>query len=117
MAKQLLACAAALALLSGAAVAQTTYESSRTTTVSPVAPADSYSATKTEKSYTPGGAAVESKQSYKSDLSGTSSSSMNKVVNPDGSSEITARKESSGSSGLPAPMTGTSTSTTTTIER
>jgi hypothetical protein len=120
MAKQLLACAAALALLSGAAVAQTTFESSRTTTVAPAAPVDTYSATKSEQSYSAGGAAVESKQSYKSGPMGSSTSSQSKVVNPDGSSEFTSRKESSGATGVPVvPQAGigSSTSTTTTIER
>jgi hypothetical protein len=78
---------------------------------------DSYSATKTEQSYTPGGAAVESKQTYKSGLNGTSSSSQSKVVNPDGSTEMTSHKESSGSSGLAIPPAGVDTTTTTTIQR
>jgi hypothetical protein len=109
-----------LALLSGAALAQT-YESttSRTTTVAPTipVPSDSYSATKTEKTYAPNGAAIEHRESYKSDMSGTASTQESKVVRPDGSSERTTRKEWSNSLPLPNPVPPASTTTTTTIQR
>jgi hypothetical protein len=116
MTKPLLAGAAALALLSGAAAAQTSYETTRTTTVAPTipAPTESYSATKTEQTVTPNGSAVETRQSYKSDVTGTASASQSKVVRPDGSSEVTTRKEWSGA---PSPLPPTSTTTTTTIQR
>jgi hypothetical protein len=126
MTKQLLAGAAALALLSGAAAAQT-LETTRTTTVSPAypaytAPADSYTTTKTERTYTPSGATVEREQSYQSGVSGTVSSSQSKVVRPDGSSEVTTRKEWSNSATVPssyppAPIPPASTSTTVTTYR
>jgi len=114
MTKQLLAGAAALALLSGAAAAQSTFESTRTTTVSPAVPAptESYSSTKTERTVTPGGAAVETQQSYKSDASGTASTTERQVVRPDGSSATTTRKEWTN-----APAPTASTTTTTTIQR
>jgi hypothetical protein len=122
MTKQLLASAAVLALLSGAAAAQTTLETTRTTTVNPAypAPVESYSTTKTERTYTPSGATVESQQSYQSGVTGTVSSSQNKVVRPDGSSEVTTRKEWSNSTiepsaypPAPLPPPGISTTTTT----
>ncbi|MEJ0069557.1 MAG: hypothetical protein WDO24_13410 [Pseudomonadota bacterium] len=120
MTKQLLVAAAALALLSGAAVAQT-YESttSRTTTVAPTipTPTDSYSSTKTERTYTPSGAAVERQQTYKSDLSGTAATQESKVMRPDGSSETSVRKEWSNSLPIPNPVPPATTTTTTTIQR
>jgi hypothetical protein len=121
MTKQLLAATAALALLSGAAVAQT-YESttSRTTTVAPTipVPSDSYSATRTEKTYTPSGAAVEHRESYKSDMSGNAATQESRVMRPDGSSETNVRKEWSNSLPLPNPVPpAASTTTTTTIQR
>jgi hypothetical protein len=123
MTKKLLVGAAALALLSGAAVAQTTFETSRTTTttVAPVAPipapvVDSYSTTKTERSYTPTGAAVETQQTYKSGLNGSASSSESKVVRPDGSSEVTTRKEwSNAPAAVVNPVVPPTSTTTTTV--
>jgi hypothetical protein len=119
MTKQLLAGAAALALLSGVAAAQTTYETTRTTTVAPTVPvpSESYSATKTERTYTPSGAAVETQQNYRSDPSGTASTTESKVMRPDGSTEVTTRKEWSNSLTVPNPIPPASTTTTTTIQR
>lgn len=127
MTKQLLAAAAAFALLSGVAMAQT-YETttSRTTTVAPTptipVPSDSYTQTRTESHVAPSGAAVQTQQTYKSDLSGTAASSEQKVVRPDGSTEVTTSKQWSNSVNLPppaptpvpiAPATSYTTTTTT----
>ncbi len=133
MTKQLLAGAVALALLSGAAAAQTTLETTRTTTVAPMvgAPVDSYTTTKTERTYTPSGATVEREQTYQSGATGTVSSSQSKVVRPDGSSETTTSKQWSNSTTVPsvyppapipsayppAPIPPATTSTTVTTYR
>ena len=119
MKKQLLAGAAALALMSGAAFAQTVTETTRSTTVTPVPPpVQSYSSQRTETTGF-GGAAIEKKQMYEAGPNGTVSSTENKVVRPDGSSESSYRKEWSTGTALPPPapapvMPYSSTTTTTT---
>lgn len=122
MTKQLLAGAAALALFATGAVAQTTVETTRSTTVAPIAPViapvESQTTVRTEKS-TFGGASVETQKSYQSGPSGTVSSSESKVVRPDGSSESSYKKEWSNAP-APAPVVpygSSSTTTTTTINR
>jgi hypothetical protein len=121
MTKQLLVGAAVLALMTGAAVAQTTSETTTSrTTVTPLpppiaAPADAYSATRTERSEF-GGASVETQKSYRNGPDGSSATTQQKVVRPDGSSETTSRTDSStvGSVPSPIPPSGTTITTTTT---
>jgi hypothetical protein len=116
MKKQLLAGAAALALMSGAAFAQSVVETTRSTTVTPVAPpAQSYTSSRTETSGF-GGASVEKKQTFESGPNGTVSSTENKVVRPDGSSESSYRKDWS-TTPAPAPVMPYSSTTTTTTTR
>jgi hypothetical protein len=118
MKKQLLAGAAALALMSGAAFAQTVVETTRSTTVTPVPPpAQSYTSSRTETSGF-GGAAIEKKQTFESGPNGTVSSTENKVVRPDGSSETSYRKDwSTTPAPAPAPVMPYSSTTTTTTTR
>lgn len=117
MKKQLLAGAAALALMSGAAFAQTITETTRSTTVVPVPPpVESYSSTRTETNGF-GGAAIEKKQIYESGPNGSVASTEKKVVRPDGSSEMSYRKEWSGTPPAPVPVVPYSSTTTTTTTR
>lgn len=118
MTKQLLAGAAALALFATGAVAQTTVETTRSTTVAPIAPVESSTTVRTEKNSF-GGASVETQKSYQTGPSGTVSSTESKVVRPDGSSESSYKKEWS-TAPAPAPVVpygSSSTTTTTTINR
>ncbi len=127
MTKQLLAGVAVIALMTGAAVAQSVTETttSRTTvaplTVETLPPpaAPGTTTTKTERSVAPDGSRVESQQTIKNDPYGSVSSSETKVMRPDGSSESSWRKEWSGAPPtviVPPPATSTTT-TTTTIKR
>jgi hypothetical protein len=122
MRKQLLAGAAVLALMTGAAVAQTTTETTTSrTTVTPLsppiaAPADAYTATRTERSMF-GGATVETQKSYRNGPDGSSATTQQKVVRPDGSSETTSRTDWSTAGAVPNPVPPSSTSITTTTTR
>ncbi len=113
MTKLLLASAAAIALMTGVASAQTTIESSRTTTVTPVAPPVESYTSKTEKS-TFGGASVESKKTYQNGPDGSVATQESKVVRPDGSSEMSSHKEWS-TAPAPLPPASSTTTTTTTV--
>jgi hypothetical protein len=118
MKKQWLAGAAALALMSGAAFAQTVTETTRSTTVVPVPPPVESTTTRTEKNSF-GGASIEKQQSYQTGPNGTVSSTESKVVRPDGSSETSYRKDWSTGTALPppAPVAPYSSTTTTTTTR
>jgi hypothetical protein len=118
MTKRMLVGVAALALMSSGAFAQTVVETTRSTTVAPVAPVESSTTVRTEKN-TFGGASVEKQQHYQTGPNGTVSSSESKVVRPDGSSESSYKKEWS-TAPAPAPVVpygSSSTTTTTTINR
>jgi hypothetical protein len=134
-----LAGTAALALMASGAVAQTTIETTRQTTVAPVtvlppAPVvNGYSQTKTERSTDGYGNQSETTQTWSSNSAGTSSRTETQVKRLDGSTESAYREQwSSSTSTLPpsqssvtttivpapvyAPPVGTTT-TTTTIRR
>ncbi len=115
MMKQLLAGAAVIALMTGAAFAQGVTESTTSrTTVAPPA-VDAYSATRTERNSF-GGASIETQKNVTRDgMGGVTSSSKEQVVRPDGSSETRTHKEWSGAP--VAPPANSSTTTTTTIGR
>ena len=111
-----LAAAAAVALIAGPALAQTTIDSrSTTTTVAPVAPSVSSSTTKSEKTIDAFGNKVESNQSVQSGPGGTTARSSTEIQRSDGSSEKASREEKS----APAVVLpdSSSTTTTTTIRR
>ena len=121
MTKQLLAGAAVLALMTGAAFAQTTETTTTRTTVTPLpppavvvpppAPADSY-VTRTERS-TFGGASVETQKSYRSGPDGSVATQQSKVVRPDGSSETSSRTDWSTTGAVPSPVPPLPQSSTT----
>ena len=115
MTKLLLAGAAAIALMTGAAFAQSVTETTTSrTTVAPPPPVDAYTATRHERSSF-GGASVDTEKSVSRDGRGNVSSSIKEqVVRPDGSSETNTHKEWSAA---PVPPPASSTTTTTTINR
>ena len=117
---KLLVGAAVLALMTGAAVAQTTTETTTSrTTVAPapvMAPSDGYNATRTERS-TFGGATVETQKSYHNGPDGSAATVEQKVVRPDGSSETRSRTDWSSTGAVANPVPPTSTTITTTTTR
>ena len=92
MSRYWLTSAAAFVMMSGVAMAQsgmpgstTSTQSTTTTNTAPLS--DSFSATKTKKTIESDGTEVDKSKSYKSDPSGSSTSSSMKVETPDGSQE------------------------------
>ena len=108
MTRTMLAGAAAVALLTGSAFAQTTIETSRTTTVAPVAipvppasipvvpPVTGYSTTRTDKTIDATGAQSQTTQTYTSGAGGTASRVDTQVQRSDGSTESSSREQWSG---------------------
>jgi hypothetical protein len=114
---------AILALVASGAIAQTTIETTRQTTVAPVtvippvtvAPSvNSYSQTTTERKLDGYGTQTETKQSYSSDGVGTTSRSETQVKRPDGSTESAYREQWSGS-GAVVPLPQANSLVTTTV--
>jgi hypothetical protein len=103
--------AAALVMVTGAALAQSTL-SDTTTTTHTASPDATFKSSKTEKSIDKNGVEVEKSQAYTSGAGGTSASSNSRVTAPDGSQVNTSHDERTTS---PSGDT-TTTSHTTTVE-
>ena len=119
MMKTLCSGAAALAMMTGVALAQgvssdttTSTQSTTTTTVIPAAPATStYNSSKWQKSTDSNGVQTDKSQSYSSGANGSKATSTIRTTEPDGSQTSTQRDERTIS---PSGDTTTNKSTTTT---
>jgi hypothetical protein len=92
MSRYWLTSAVAFVMMSGVAMAQSampesTTSTQSTTTTNSAPLSDSFNATKTKKTIESDGTEIDKSKSYKSDPSGSSTSSSTKVETPDGSQE------------------------------
>jgi hypothetical protein len=117
MTKYWLASTAALAMMSGVALAQTapfdsstTTQSTTTTTVAPLIPG-TFSSSKTQQTIDGNGTETDKTQTFKSGSGGTDATSSMQTKAPDGSSVSTFHEEGK------SPAGDSSSTTTTTIGR
>lgn len=118
MTRHWLAGAAAFAMMTGVALAQstssdTTTSSQSTTTANSPPVTGSYSASKTQKTIDANGAETDKSQTYKNGISGSSATSSTRTKAPDGSNESTYHEERTNS---PAADTTTTSKTTTSTD-
>jgi hypothetical protein len=106
---------ATFALMTGAALAQSSSSDTTTSTQSTTVPAvGSYSSTKSQKTIDSNGTETDKSRSYTSGADGTKASSSSLTTTPDGSKLSTSHEERT--AGPPTDITTTNRSTTTTTD-